>query len=161
MATPLWIRKMLELRGIHFEELHHAEVYTAQEVAQREHFSGHRVAKVVIAMADDRPVELILPASRHVNLGRVRTVLHAHEIRLATEREMEKQFTNCEVGAIPALPHWKGIDVLMDPSLNVEGDILFQAGTHADAVRLSFRDWYDMINPQVATFSELADTAHA
>jgi hypothetical protein len=41
---------MLEVRGIPFEEVHHAEAYTAQEVAQREHFSGHRVAKVVVVM---------------------------------------------------------------------------------------------------------------
>jgi Ala-tRNA(Pro) deacylase len=64
MATPMWIRKMLELRGIAFEEMHHPEAYTAQEVAQREHFSGHHVAKVVVVIADGRPVELILPASR-------------------------------------------------------------------------------------------------
>ena len=157
MATPMWIRKMLELRSIPFEELHHSEVYTAQEVAQREHVSGHRVAKVVVVMADGRPVELILPASRHVDLDLVRTVLHAHEVRLATEQEMEKFFTDCEVGAIP---HWKDVDVLMDRSLNVEGEILFQAGTHADAVRLNFRDWYEMVKPQVATFSEPADVAH-
>lgn len=161
MATPLWIRKMLELRGIPFEEVHHPEVYTAQEVAQREHISGHRVAKVVVVMADNRPVELILPASRHVNLDRVRTVLHAHEVHLATEAEMEKFFTDCDVGAIPALRHWKDVDVLMDRSLNVEGQILFQAGTHADAVRLNFRDWYEMVNPQVATFSEPGEIAHA
>ncbi len=147
MATPSWIRKMLELRGIPFEELHHTEAYTAQEVAQREHFSGHRVAKVVVVLADGRPVELILPASRHVNLERVRAVLHAREIRLASEAEMEKCFTDCEVGAIPALRHWKNVGVLMDRSLNVEGPILFQAGTHADAVRLNFRDWYEMVNP--------------
>jgi Ala-tRNA(Pro) deacylase len=48
------------------------------------------LAKVVVVMADGRPVELILPASRRVNLDRVRTVLHAHEIRLATEAEMGK-----------------------------------------------------------------------
>jgi len=30
MATPLWIRRMLELRGIPFEEQHHREAYTAQ-----------------------------------------------------------------------------------------------------------------------------------
>jgi Ala-tRNA(Pro) deacylase len=150
---------MLELRGIPFEEMHHPEVYTAQEVAQREHVSGHRVAKVVVVMADGRPVELILPASRHANLDRVRTVLHAHEIRLATEAEMERYFTDCEVGAIPALRHWKDVDVLMDPSLNVEGHILFQAGTHADAVRLNFRDWYELVNPQVATFSEPVELA--
>jgi Ala-tRNA(Pro) deacylase len=152
---------MLELRGIPFEELHHTEAYTAQEVAQREHISGHRVAKVVVALADGRPVELILPASRHVNLTQVRTVLHAHEIRLATEAEMEKCFTDCEVGAIRALRHWKDVDVLMDRSLNVEGPILFQAGTHADAVRLNFRDWYEMVNPQVVAFSEPGEAAHA
>jgi Ala-tRNA(Pro) deacylase len=151
---------MLERRGIPFEELHHREAYTAQEVAQREHVSGHRVAKVVVVMADGRPVELILPASRHVDLDRVRSVLHAHEVRLATEAEMERDFTDCEVGAIPALRHWQDVDVLMDGSLNVEGPILFQAGTHADAVRLNFRDWYDMVNPQVATFSEPGEVAH-
>jgi Ala-tRNA(Pro) deacylase len=112
-------------------------------------------------MADGRPVELILPASRHVDLERVQTVLHAHELRLATEEEMEKFFTDCEVGAIPALRQWKGVDVLMDRSLNVEGPILFQAGTHADAVRLNFRDWFEMVNPQVATFSEPGEVARA
>lgn len=161
MATPTWIRKMLELRGIPFAELEHPEAYTAQQVAQREHVSGHRVAKVVVIMADGRPIELILPASRHVHLDRVRTVLHAHDVRLATEPEMERFFTDCELGAIPPLRHWKDVDVLMDRSLQVEGDIVFQAGTHADAVRLNFRDWYELVNPQVATFSEPADMTPA
>jgi Ala-tRNA(Pro) deacylase len=152
---------MLQRRGVPFEELQHPAVYTAQAVAGREHVSGHRVAKVVVVMADGRPVELILPASRHVNLDHVRTVLHAHEIRLATEEEMEKVFTDCEVGAVPALRHWKDVGVLMDRSLNVEGDILFQAGTHADAIRLRFRDWYELVNPQVASFSEPGEVAHA
>jgi Ala-tRNA(Pro) deacylase len=161
MASPLWIRRMLELRGIPFEQMHHPDAYTAQEVAQREHFSGHRVAKVVVVMADGHPVELILPASRHVNLDRVRTVLGARDVRLATEPEMEKYFSDCVVGAVPALRHWKDIPVVMDRSLNVEGDILFQAGTHADAVRLKFWNWYEMVQPQVATFSEPGDVVHA
>jgi Ala-tRNA(Pro) deacylase len=151
---------MLELRGIPFEELHHDAVYTAQEVAQREHFSGHRVAKVVVVMANDSPVELVLPASRHVDLDRARTVLHAHSIRLASEAEMAKYFTDCEVGAVPALRHWKDVEVLMDRSLKVEGDILFQAGTHQDAVRLNFRDWYELVGPQVASFSKPEEMAH-
>jgi Ala-tRNA(Pro) deacylase len=148
------------MRGIPFEELHHPEAYTAQHVAQREHFSGHRVAKVVVVMADDNPVELILPASRHVDLERARVVLGARDMRLATEAEMARFFTDCEVGAIPALRHWKGVRVLMDRSPNVEGDILFQAGTHLDAVRLDFRRWYELVGPQVATFSE-PEPAHA
>jgi len=156
MATPAWVRKILQLRGIPFEELHHREVFTAQEVAQREHVSGHRVAKVVVVMADGQPVELVLPASRHVALEKVRDVLGASDVRLASEKEMESRFTDCEVGAIPPLRHWKDIDVLLDRSLTVEGDILFQAGTHQDAVRLRFSDWYDLVKPRVASFSEPA-----
>jgi Ala-tRNA(Pro) deacylase len=152
---------MLTLRGIPFEELHHREAYTAQQVAEREHFSGHRVAKVVVVMVDERPVELILPATRRVDLHRVRLVMDAQAVRLATEAEMEKVFSDCEVGAIPALRHCPAIEVLMDRSLNAEGDILFQAGTHTDAIRLNFRDWYELVRAQVATFSEQAETVHS
>jgi Ala-tRNA(Pro) deacylase len=74
---------------------------------------------------------------------------------------MEEYFTDCEVGTVPVLRHWPGVNVLMDRALKVEGDILFQAGTHADAVRLNFRDWYEMLNPKVATFSEPAEPAWA
>lgn len=159
MTTPSWIRKMLQLRGIPFEELHHPEAFTAQEVAQREHFSGHRVAKVVVVIADGKPLELILPASRRVDMARLQALLGVRDVRLATEAEMEQMFTDCEVGAVPALRHSSGVDVLMDESLRVEGDILFQAGTHADAVRLNFQDWYAMVNPRVGSFSLPAEAA--
>ena len=152
---------MLTLRGVPFEELHHPNAYTAQQLAQREHVPGRYVAKVVVVMADGRPVELILPATRHVNLDRVRPVLSADDVRLASEKEMEDFFTECEVGAVPALRHWKGVEVLMDRSLNVPGDVLFQAGTHADAIRVAFRDWYELVHPQVATFAETGDVVHA
>jgi Ala-tRNA(Pro) deacylase len=151
---------MLLVRGIPFEELHHAEAFTAQEVAEHEHFSGHHVAKDVVLMVDGRFVEAILPASRYLDLDRVRMVLGARRVRLASEQEMEKFFTDCEVGAIPPLRHWKNVGVLMDRMLNAEGDILFQAGTHADAIRLNFGDWYELVYPQVATISQMEETVH-
>jgi Ala-tRNA(Pro) deacylase len=153
MATATWVRSELEQKGVPFQEVHHDEAFTAQAVAQREHVSGHRVAKVVVVMADGRLVELILPASRHVQLERVRELLGAKDVRLATEAEIERTFTDCEVGAIPALRHWQA-DVLMDESMRVAGDILFQAGTHCDAVRMRFDDWFRLVNPRVGSFSE-------
>src|SRR5262249_26862085 len=128
MATPQWVRKTLEERGVAFRELHHPSAFTSQEVAQREHISGHRVAKVVVVMADGKPIELVLPASRRVILDQVRALLGVREARLATETEMEQYFTECEVGAVPPLRHWKDINVLMDSTLGADDDILFQAG---------------------------------
>jgi len=159
MATTTWIKNMLQQGGVAFEELHHSEAFTAQEVAQREHITGHRVAKVVVVMADGKPVELVLPASRRVELERVRQILGSADARMASEKEMERYFTDCEVGAVPPLPHWENIPVLMDSTLRAADEIVFQAGTHEDAVRLRFSDWYEIVNPRVDTFTEPIDVA--
>jgi Ala-tRNA(Pro) deacylase len=154
MATTAWIKGMLDRRGIAFEERHHRVAFTAQEVAQCEHVSGHRVAKVVVVLADGQPVELILPASRRVALGRVKELLGAEDVRLASEAEMDRTFADCETGAIPPLRHWKDVEVLLDASMPSTGDIVFQAGTHEDVIRLAFQDWFGLVRPCVASFSE-------
>jgi Ala-tRNA(Pro) deacylase len=156
MATATWIREELDRQGIAYQELHHPDAYTAQEVAQKEHISGHRVAKVVGVMADGRPVEVILPASRRVRLDCVRDLLGAREVRLATEEELCRHFTDCEPGAIPALRHWQDVEVLMDGNLSGGGDIFLMAGTHRDALRMRFDDWFAMVKPRVELLSEPA-----
>jgi Ala-tRNA(Pro) deacylase len=153
MATPNWVTQTLQRHGVPYRECHHGEAYTAQQVAQQEHVSGHRVAKVVVVMADDRPVELVLPASRRVLLDRLRNILGAQQVRLATEPEIQQAFPDCEVGAIPPLDHWPGVEIVMDSDMKVDGEILFQAGTHEDAIRVPFRDWYEAMHPRVATFA--------
>ena len=139
MTSTRWIKDMLEKRGVAYESLHHRVAFTAQEVAQSEHISGDSLAKVVVVMADGRPVELILPASRRVVLDRVRKLLGANAVRLASEAEMERIFTDCETGAIPPFRHWKDVAVLMDASMSNARDLVFQAGTHEDAIRLKFQ----------------------
>ncbi len=158
MATATWIKNMLEHRGVAYEELHHREVFTAQEVAQTEHVTGHRLAKVVVVLADGRPVQLIVPASRRVVLNRVLEVLGAQEVRMASEVEMGRIFTECETGAIPPLRHWSDVDMLMDDTMQIEGEMLFQAGTHQDVIRLKFEDWIQMVSPRVESFSEPEST---
>ncbi|HJZ58531.1 MAG TPA: YbaK/EbsC family protein [Gemmataceae bacterium] len=154
MATATWVREELDRRGIAYQELQHPDAFTAAEVAQKEHVSGHRVAKVVCAMADGRPVELILPASRRVNLDRVRELLNVREIRLASEKELAQLFTDCELGAVPAMRHWEGVDVMMDGQLCCGGDIYILGGTHRDAIRMQFDDWFAMVSPRVESFTD-------
>jgi Ala-tRNA(Pro) deacylase len=156
MATATWVRDELERKGCAYEELHHRDAYTAQEVAQQEHVSGDRVAKVVGIIADGQPVELVLPASRRVMLDRVRQLLGVTHARLASEKELQQHFPDCEVGAIPALRHWRGVDVMMDGHLSGNGEILIVGGTHCDAIRMRFDDWFEMVNPRVEMFSEPA-----
>jgi Ala-tRNA(Pro) deacylase len=154
MATATWIKNMLEQHGVRYEELHHPVAFTAQEVAEAEHTSGHRVAKVVIVIANGLPVELILPASRRVVMSRVRKLLGADDLRLASEAEMERIFTDCVTGATAPLRHWKDVPILMDASMSNLDDMVFQAGTHEDAIRLKLSDWLALVKPRVEFFSQ-------
>jgi Ala-tRNA(Pro) deacylase len=155
MATATWIKDMLGEHGVAFEEMHHREAFTAQEVAQSEHVSGHRMAKVVVVVADGQTVELVIPASRRVMLDSVQLMLGARSVRLASEAEMDRIFDDVDTGAIPALRHWKDVDVIMDEAMKVDGEILLQGGTHQDSVKLEFRDWYKLVQPRVGSFTEL------
>ena len=159
MATATWIKDMLQERGVAFAEEQHREVFTAQEVAQSEHVSGHRLAKVVVVIADGRPIELIIPASRRVVLEQAQKMLGAREVRLASEAEMDRIFGDVETGAIPALRHWKDVEVVMDEAMKVDGEIVLHGGTHRDTIRLTFSDWYDMVKPRVGSFTELENRA--
>jgi len=154
MSTATWIRDELDRRGISYEETHHPDAFTAQEVAHQEHVSGHRVAKVVCILADGWPFELVLPASRRVMLGWVRDLLGARELRLASEEELAEYFPGCELGALPALRYWEGVEVIADGHLNQDGEILILGGTHRDSVRVNFDDWFDLVNPRVELISE-------
>ncbi len=40
------------------------------------------------------------------------------------------------------------------------GDLVFQAGTHEDVIRLKFQDWFRLVAPLVGWFSEPEHGAH-
>jgi Ala-tRNA(Pro) deacylase len=162
MTAIPWITNLLQSKGVDHKWLRHREAFTSQETAEYMHFSGRRVAKTVIVLADQRPVVLALPANRHVAIERVLVLLGVESVRMATEQEILEHFPDCEPGAVPPLPHWNGATLLMDQSMKVEGNILFQAGNHVDAVRLNFRDWFKLAHPRVAHFtkSDASDLPH-
>ena len=153
MSARMWVTKMLQRHGVAYEERYHEDAFTPQQVAEHEHFGGRHVAKVVVVIADGRFVELVLPATRQVSLEKVREVLKAREVRLATEAEMEHHLAEAEAGTAPPLRHWPDVPILMDKSMKVNGDILMQAGTHTGAVRVRFDDWFNLVHPRVESFS--------
>jgi prolyl-tRNA editing enzyme YbaK/EbsC (Cys-tRNA(Pro) deacylase) len=160
MATAAWIKNLLEQRGVAFEEVHDQMAFTAQETLKGEPISGHRLAKVVVALINGRPVVLILPTSRRVVLGRVQKLLGADHVHLASEDEMEGLFTDGGTGAIPPQRHGKDLEVLMDTSLSSAGALVFPADRHHDMIRLKVHAWFPVMNPRVEFFTEPAHGPH-
>jgi len=147
------IKEFLSKAGVHFEIHQHAPVFTAQRMAAVEHERSRYVAKPVIIKADSRYLMCVLPASRHVNLARLKTPLAAQAVELAKEREIAELFPDCDVGAEPPFGNLYGLPTLMDKALKRDDHILFQAGTHEAAIRISMRDYQKLVEPQVLDFS--------
>ena len=154
MSMPQWIERTLEREQVRYHSRHHRPRFTAQEVAAAEHVSGHRMAKVVVVKADDRMAEVVVPASQRINMDAVRRALGSKTCRLATELEIAERFTDCELGAIPPLRHWADVPILMDRHLmRLRGQLVFQAGTHEDAIEMEFSDWYRITEPREGNFT--------
>jgi Ala-tRNA(Pro) deacylase len=148
MSMPRWIASTLEEEHVPYKVRHHQPCFTSQEVAAAEHVSGHRLAKVVVVKADDELVVVVLPASGRLDLDACRRTLNCSQCRIATEREIAERFTDCEVGAVPPLRHWQDVRMLADARImELKGPMVFQAGTHEDAIEMACDDWKRITHP--------------
>lgn len=155
MSIPQRIRDYLDSRSISYEWLPHPEAFTAQEVAHSLHVSGKRLAKTVVLDADGQLVMAVLPASRRLNLPELKAVLGAKRLEMLPESELAKTFPDCDLGAIPPLGRLYGVDVWVDRAVAEAEEIVFTAGTHVDAVRMSYSDFVELAKPRVSHFSEI------
>ena len=167
MSVAKPITDFLNERGVKYSIDHHATCFTAQNLAAEEALSGYAVGKCVVGFVDGKPVILVLPAPYQVDWDAVCDELDADEARLAEPDEIAEIFTGCAINAPPpALPLWDGVAIVADETMM--GDYLpnnpllvMAAGSAQDAIRMDRADWLAIVQPSVANFAVLPDTAPA
>lgn len=150
------LRRYLEQNGVRFQWMSHPATYTSQDLAHVEHISGRNVVKPVVVQADGRFLLCALPASHRVDLDELRRELHAENVALADEMQIRRLCPDCEVGAEPPIGALFGLPTIMDDSLFADEEVAFQAGTHQDAVRMSFSEFFRLARPTVGHFGKCA-----
>lgn len=144
------IQDYLQQEGVQYEVHQHSPAYTAQEVAAEEHVSGKLLAKPVIVRTDSGFAMCVLDASHKLDMSKVIKVLSAKSARLADESEMATLFPDSEVGAEPPFGNLYDLPTIVDTLLARDGDIVFQAGTHSQTIRMRYESFASVANPQVA-----------
>lgn len=142
----------LEQESIPFENVSHLRDYTAQETAHHTHTPGAQFAKTVLLRADGRFAMAVLPANERLDWTKARSALNASEARLASEEESRQIFSDCEVGAEPPFGNLYDVPVYVSEDLDRSGDIVFNAGTHEDAVKMKYTDYEKLVHPKVVQF---------
>jgi len=141
------IKAFLDEHGIHYELAQHPQAFTAQEVAAEAHVPGRHFAKVVTVKVDDRLALAVVPATERVNLERLARSLGARSVTLAPEAEFADRFSGCQPGAMPPFGNLFGMETFLSPHLTAAEEIVFNAGTHTDVMRLAFRDFERLVQP--------------
>lgn len=152
MSMSRTLKTYLDREHVHYDVLPHPEAFRAADIAQTLRTPEKEMAKVVIVKVEERFVMTVLPASWQIDLHRLREVFFTPHVRLATEDEFKGLFPDCELGAMPPFGILYGLPVYVDQSLTEDEQIVFQAGTHSEAIRMRYQDFAALVFPVLAEF---------
>lgn len=149
------VAQFLKSSGIAYEVMQHPEAFTAQEVAATVHVTGKEVAKTLVVNADGKYLMAVIPAPHKLSLRLLKDLLSAKEVRLATETELTQLFPECEVGAMPPFGNLYNMAVYMSTALKDRQEIIFNACTHTEVIKISYADFERLVQPRTAEISGL------
>jgi Ala-tRNA(Pro) deacylase len=147
------IHEFLHKAHVPYMVVPHRPAFTAEAEAAATQVPGRDWAKVVACFIDGEPVEAVVPAASFVNLDQLLELAGGNEIRLADEHELPRLFPGCEVGAMPPFGPLYGQTVFVDAVLAAAPEIVFNAGSHRDAIVMRWNDFVNMVNPVVGRFA--------
>jgi len=135
MTMARTLQTYLAHKGIAYDILPHRHTDTSINSANTAHIPAEQLAKSVILEDENGYVMAVIPADRHVRIGRLNQLLN-RRMGLATEAELPPLFADCDPGAVPPLGDAYGIATVVDESLDDCPDIYLEAGDHEDLIHL-------------------------
>ena len=149
MNIPARLEKYLAEKHVPYTRATHRLAYSAQGVAAAQHVAGRKVAKAVILKTEDQFLMVVLPAPMKVDLYLLREELPFKHLELADEWEFGRLFPDCQLGAMAPFGNLYGLPVYVEESLAREDEIVFNAGTHVDTIRMKYKDFDRLVGPTV------------
>lgn len=147
------LKLYLDRNGVKYLTIAHSPAYTAQEIAASAHVPGKELAKTVMVKIDGKVAMSVLPASFHVDFDLLKEAANAGQVELATEREFAGAFPECEIGAMPPFGNLYGMDVYVADALAEDEDIVFNAGTHTELIKMAYKNFERLVHPKVLHFA--------
>ena len=152
MEIPTRLIKFLNESKVSYEILHHPEAFTAQTIAQAEHIRGRHHAKGVMVKSGTQHLMTVLPADHRIDLEKLEQITAGTSL-LENEKDFKSLFPDCAPGTMPPFGKLYGLPTYVDRSLSQQDYIVFEAGTHTDAIKLSYCDFERIAEPAVEDFA--------
>ena len=140
MTIATKLRKHLISQGVPYDTVAHPRTISTMESAKAAHVPGDAVAKTVVIHHEKGYVLAVVPCSHRVDLTMLQELLDCR-LGLASEREIDTLFDDCDSGAIPPVGSAYGVPTVLDASLKGRSAIWFEGGDHRTLVHVSGQDF--------------------
>ena len=143
------LKEFLDSHKVKFVAMIHSTAYTSQEIAAASHIPGKELAKTVILKINGKMAMAVLPASYKVDIDLLKKHTAAKKVELATEDEFKDLFPGCELGAMPPFGNLYDMEVYVAEKLKENKEIAFNAGSHSELIKVSYKDFEKLVKPKV------------
>ena len=154
MAISDRLKAFLQESRVKYAAAKHPVVYTAQEIAAAQHVPGRQLAKCVLVKTDRGPVLAVLPAIRLIDLKKLKALLGAKTLSIGKEADIKERFPDVEVGAMSPFGNLYQVPVVVDRELGESEEIVFNAGSHTDTIKMRYRDFAALVKPKAGPFGQ-------
>ncbi len=138
-----------------YDVVKHKTVYTAYDLAQTLKKDLGGISKTLVVKADKVYVLVVVPASRRLDLKKLKKLLKAKKVEIAKEGVMKKVL-KVKPGAItPFGKLYKDIPVYVDKTLLKAKKIIAGAGSYEESVEIKIKDFLKATEAEVGQFSEV------
>jgi Ala-tRNA(Pro) deacylase len=154
MAISQRLKTFLSDSKTRYTAMQHPVVYTAQEIAAAQHIPGRQLAKCVLVKTDRGPILAVLSAIYRIDLKRLKAAARAKTASIAKETDIKSQFPDVEIGAMSPFGNLYQVPVVVERILGESEEIVFNAGTHTDTIKMRYRDFAALVKPKVGGFGQ-------
>ncbi len=140
MAASKRLLSHLDQAKTGYKLIKHKTVYTAYDAAQTMGVKLDQIAKTLVVRADKDYVLAVLPATRRLDLGKLKKITKAKKVEIAKENVMKNVFKT-KPGAVTPFGSLHKVAVFIDKPLLRAKQIIAGAGTHEDSVAMTAKNF--------------------
>lgn len=143
--------------NVPYEVIPHERVSTSTEEALVLGVSPEDVVKTIVLDTPWGHALAVIPGSRRLDIRAAERAVGDKHVRMATEREIEKDIPTYELGAVPPLGSLVGAPTYVDPEVMRHDTLLFAAGTQTESIKVRSEDLFRNEPVTVAPLTRLSE----
>ena len=126
--------RYLVKRCISFDVMLHPASDNALAEAKALYLPPSAVLKAVLLKVGDDFAIAVTPASRRVDLPKIRRIFDDEVVRLASETEIKALYPDFDLGALPPLPGLLGVEAFVDTTVFDRDIVAFADGRRTESM---------------------------